>query len=186
MTLFTWETPPRTWGRHRFNLFFRDFMPNTPPHVGKTLSGGNSLIHEKKHPHARGEDRGLLDQRECPVETPPRTWGRPSIQYLPNNEKRNTPTHVGKTPNGHHLEIVLQKHPHARGEDRCRVRGVRRYAETPPRTWGRLFSGLRTSPEKRNTPTHVGKTSRTAPPAGSTEKHPHARGEDTPTRWPFA
>ena len=72
------------------------------------------------------------------METPPRTWGRP-----------------------HRLvdqRLAIMKHPHARGEDVREQTRERVRRETPPRTWGRHGREIKATPEKRNTPTHVGKT----------------------------
>ena len=55
---------------------------------------------------------------------------------------------------------------------------ITRFGETPPRTWGRLTRAEQKAFNRRNTPTHVGKTldAKDAPAEGW--KHPHARGED--------
>ena len=175
------ETPPRTWGRPIKYCGVKVFPRNTPTHVGKTAVSVLTVYR-------------LL-------ETPPRTWGR-----LPKATDwsllwGNTPTHVGKTVHTAWDLGMAEKHPHARGEDR-RSAGAKTFRqETPPRTWGRhpllvLFGG-----DDRNTPTHVGKTSRCCPGTQShrkhpthvgktisvmskctmQKKHPHARGEDSNT-----
>ena len=53
---------------------------NTPTHVGKTCPWRCSPAGHQKHPHARGEDLYRWDDGNAPVETPPRTWGRPWLQ----------------------------------------------------------------------------------------------------------
>ena len=50
--------------------------------------------------------------------------------------------------------------------------------ETPPRMWGRLNTTAVKQTTTRNTPTHVGKTSRSSLMIPSAQKHPHACGED--------
>ena len=72
--------------------------------------------------------------------------------------KGNTPTHVGKTLCTVAYFIVMQKHPHARGEDSTAFCCPVVWAETPPRTWGRLDVTVLRIELVRNTPTHVGKT----------------------------
>ena len=76
------------------------------------------MIDLKKHPHARGEDSALLEEALARGETPPRTWGRPFAPRPDLHSKRNTPTHVGKTHAARFDHPVVEKHPHARGEDR--------------------------------------------------------------------
>ena len=56
-------------------------------------------------------------------------------------------------------DVVIKKHPHARGEDSGVGIQSALVGETPPRTWGRLRSYSSQMRCCRNTPTHVGKTS---------------------------
>ena len=51
--------------------------------------------------------------------------------------------------------------------------------ETPPRAWGRRQSVVPALQPQRNTPTGVGKTLVQGLGPGSTQKHPHGRGEDS-------
>ena len=110
---------------------------NTPTHVGKTDCGIYGQKHHEKHPHARGEDTSWSMSANRKSETPPRTWGRRRCSHCRSWHGRNTPTHVGKTLDLLDLLGLLEKHPHARGEDAGAhvVRGNDK--ETPPRTWGR-------------------------------------------------
>ena len=172
------ETPPRTWGRRDFRRGFARKRRNTPTHVGKTGAGGVVRMPVWKHPHARGEDYTFTAHIKNYVETPPRTWGRPSGIHQRSWLTRNTPTHVGKTPSKTTGGISHRKHPHARGEDYSSRCPETKYAETPPRTWGRrlLFRFYRLI--IRNTPTHVGKTNLVRKSLVFSRKHPHARGED--------
>src|SRR5690606_7669331 len=65
-----------------------------------------------------------------------------------------------------------------RGEDNGDSVTLPLQPETPPRTWGRP-QALRAAPHRaRNTPTDVGKTSRTRTFKVLMWKHPHGRGED--------
>ena len=111
-------------------------------------------------------------------ETPPRTWGRQSEKNSRGKEKRNTPTHVGKTSLPADDFRRPEKHPHARGEDMISGLHSLTRMETPPRTWGRPIrrGGARVC--LRNTPTHVGKTRKQGSYVFQSWKHPHARGED--------
>ena len=92
------ETPPRTWGRLFAPHGPGDRDRNTPTHVGKTNVKLKAVQTAKKHPHARGEDLSLVDPLIWWPETPPRTWGRHDIYEEGKPFDRNTPTHVGKTP----------------------------------------------------------------------------------------
>ena len=118
------------------------------------------------------------------METPPRTWGRQEKPTRGDFERRNTPTHVGKTVAVRSSMVRGRKHPHARGEDRMGCCHFRLCQETPPRTWGRRSSASISWTCLRNTPTHVGKTKRVQSGRELSEKHPHARGEDAQTSRP--
>ena len=112
------------------------------------------------------------------METPPRTWGRQEKPTRGDFERRNTPTHVGKTVAVRSSMVRGRKHPHARGEDRMGCCHFRLCQETPPRTWGRHRGDGAIRIRLRNTPTHVGKTVVSVHKLDMPEKHPHARGED--------
>ena len=177
-----WETPPRTWGRPVPGGAETLPVGNTPTHVGKTKKSPGFFRGPRKHPHARGEDRGRSNPALLLPETPPRTWGRRELAPSPVACLGNTPTHVGKTSVRELAGLIFRKHPHARGEDHDPQRHVLFQIETPPRTWGRRFCPLPCPPRSRNTPTHVGKTPEGEDKIGIAWKHPHARGEDKPNR----
>ena len=147
--------------------------------MGKTNCLVTYWNHATKHPHARGEDRYRgVPELSCP-ETPPRTWGRHHQHPRYGTQRRNTPTHVGKTGTGVYRNCPVQKHPHARGEDIISTLDMVRSEETPPRTWGRPGMKKTASQVARNTPTHVGKTWAFRKTCQQKKKHPHARGEDS-------
>ena len=136
-SLYSPETPPRTWGR-RIDIFVDAVsIGNTPTHVGKTSLCKRNRAVDGKHPHARGEDRLVICATPSIGETPPRTWGRLSLSAAFMAARRNTPTHVGKTYVQALSACLMAKHPHARGEDLEDPFGVASDSETPPRTWGR-------------------------------------------------
>ena len=91
------ETPPRTWGRPYPLPLPPCEQGNTPTHVGKTCFEEQARTERVKHPHARGEDPAGSPVPDTPLETPPRTWGRPSRRFYLVELAGNTPTHVGKT-----------------------------------------------------------------------------------------
>ena len=91
-------------------------------------------------------------------ETPLRAWGKRCDSVPAPCHDGNTPTGVGKTPEGHE---EWDDHP-----------------ETPPRAWGKLHGHAMVQTSKRNTPTGVGKTKRGSTSPGDGKKHPHGRGEN--------
>ena len=151
--------------------------------MGKTTRVHPTYTGMGKHPHARGEDSAASSTPFRQWETPPRTWGRHDVCDDLRFALRNTPTHVGKTQNRRYSVSQIQKHPHARGEDKADRDQARHAPETPPRTWGRRSGVFSTSALMGNTPTHVGKTSGGKQWEMAIQKHPHARGED-PSRRP--
>ena len=94
------ETPPRAWGRLNDLGNMSMLYGNTPTCVGKTYRPREILAVQRKHPHVRGED--LVAPNACTLqsETPPRAWGRPAELVDGCINLGNTPTCVGKTPNG--------------------------------------------------------------------------------------
>ncbi len=116
------------------------------------------------------------------LETPPRAWGRKGHQAARMYRHGNTPTRVGKTSACLFNGVALWKHPHARGEDAVLSALSTDSRETPPRAWGRRQVGELKSLLSRNTPTRVGKTNLPYTKPRVEKKHPHARGEDEPTR----
>ena len=95
---------------------------------------------------------------------------------------RNTPTGVGKTTDFLAPPLAQRKHPHGRGEDSVVFRRQGLQTETPPRAWGRPDGAFEDVPGGGNTPTGVGKTAGCQSVVGVVRKHPHGRGEDTPSR----
>ena len=83
---------------------------------------------------------------------------------------------MGKTLWGGALQRLLEKHPHARGEDVLACSIAAPSQETPPRTWGRPPLPQQDKSRVRNTPTHVGKT-----PSGCRRRS--GRKETPPRTW---
>src|SRR5262249_11108430 len=111
--------------------------------------------------------------------SPPRTWGRLHRGEHQQCRHRFTPTHVGKTYYVPTDATPIQVHPHARGEDPPACSHSRQSSGSPPRTWRRLDTLVRTVDNQRFTPTHVGKTRLSTPLDRQHTVHPHARGEDS-------
>ena len=131
-----------------------------------------------KHPHVRGEDSAVRENRYPPIETPPRAWGRLCMSPVIQRVLGNTPTCVGKTTTVTVSYSLDQKHPHVRGEDWISpwLKGCA--TETPPRAWGRRAKNPSSRAMPRNTPTCVGKTPAADRGCRAHTKHPHVRGED--------
>ena len=91
------ETPPRAWGRHACRLYRGPGTGNTPTCVGKTRRGRLKPCLLRKHPHVRGEDSSSSAACCALAETPPRAWGRLKQHVDSLDQRRNTPTCVGKT-----------------------------------------------------------------------------------------
>ena len=91
------ETPPRAWGRRGISGQAREDDGNTPTGVGKTAQALNVVVHNRKHPHGRGEDAMLWRLMRFSAETPPRAWGRQALMPGEKFQIGNTPTGVGKT-----------------------------------------------------------------------------------------
>ena len=152
------ETPPRAWGRHGKRIAVLSADGNTPTGVGKTSFSNSFTKVTWKHPHGRGEDFTKLSRDNGERETPPRAWGRLHGTANASCLVRNTPTGVGKTNTGIFRAIVLEKHPHGRGEDNEYMSEFMAKPETPPRAWGRLCARVSRFANIGNTPTGVGKT----------------------------
>ena len=172
------ETPPRAWGRLLTVRSHTRRTGNTPTGVGKTYLAGRLLRFVEKHPHGRGEDAARARKWYGTPETPPRAWGRPMPSSAAHSSLRNTPTGVGKTKPHPSKKSPNQKHPHGRGEDSAGTPDHDAIGETPPRAWGRQTPTRLNHQGQRNTPTGVGKTTRTWVTRLIGRKHPHGRGED--------
>ena len=91
------ETPPHAWGRPVRHVEYAGQPGNTPTCVGKTQPKGATMPRYKKHPHMRGEDSRISEDRYNMVETPPHAWGRQQPAGGLCGRDGNTPTCVGKT-----------------------------------------------------------------------------------------
>ena len=152
------ETPPRAWGRHACRLYRGPGTGNTPTCVGKTRRGRLKPCLLRKHPHVRGEDSSSSAACCALAETPPRAWGRLKQHVDSLDQRRNTPTCVGKTYVLDRQTDSNEKHPHVRGEDHGEADPSGTGLETPPRAWGRQRGLAPAFSITGNTPTCVGKT----------------------------
>ena len=191
-------SPPRLWGKRaithsgcgaiRFTPTLVgktkgiDYEPHaerfTPTLVGKTLGHTQPRPDPTVHPHACGEN-ALARIAESPrMGSPPRLWGKPGAVLSQLNNRRFTPTLVGKTLFAGFVNGVIGVHPHACGENASAETPVRWDIGSPPRLWGKRSPTNGTTALARFTPTLVGKTDRMVmfPPTQSV--HPHACGEN--------
>ncbi len=90
-------TPPRAWGKPQQTspsyLTFR----YTPTGVGKTLTRGVPVVGKSVHPHGRGENTFVYKSSSMIAGTPPRAWGKRRVRRCQFDDRRYTPTGVGKT-----------------------------------------------------------------------------------------
>ena len=55
---------------------------NTPTCMGKTLKKNLFYLKIGKHPHVHGEDGLIVMVLELAAETPPRAWGRHTLDVI--------------------------------------------------------------------------------------------------------
>ena len=94
---FMSETPPRTWRRLRLTSASMHHLGNTSTDVEKTRARVCVPGFFWKHLHGRGEDALQPHRRQRKLETPPRTWRRPTADPLGTSLYGNTSTDVEKT-----------------------------------------------------------------------------------------
>ena len=153
------ETPPRTWRRQPQRSSHPAKIGNTSTDVEKTLKSPPVKAIDRKHLHGRGEDHFIGSDMFWTVETPPRTWRRPS-----EDDK---------------VLYFVGKHLHGRGEDPSSICGTRARLETPPRTWRRRGHEANNNSITGNTSTDVEKTLHAKAIRKQKQKHLHGRGEDS-------
>src|SRR5438309_4044790 len=109
----------------------------TPTRVGTTrraLSRSGAL---SVHPHARGDDIGVIMAGKPEDGSPPRAWGRPGGAGHAHGLDRFTPTRVGTTSSRALSALRSSVHPHARGDDEDQQSVAGAGDGSPPRAWGR-------------------------------------------------
>ena len=77
-----------------------------------------------------------------------------------------------------YLNYNGKKHPHASGENLTLTSSINSLGETPPREWGKLSRHNLPVAVQGNTPTRVGKILCFFYFHYTSEKHPHASGEN--------
>ena len=129
-------SPPRAWGQFRDIAQKRGSARFTPTGVG-TMSEISAC------------DRRITG-------SPPRAWGQCGRKEILQIERRFTPTGVGTIGYFRLVAVIVQVHPHGRGDNRERNYPVVVTAGSPPRAWGQSHSAALPMPVRRFTPTGVG------------------------------
>src|SRR5690606_33478940 len=91
---------------------------------------------------------------------------------------RFTPTRVGTTLAESRRWTAETVHPHARGDNACRISAMDGRNGSPPRAWGQHVGGDADGSIHRFTPTRVGTTRQLAAWVPFHTVHPHARGDN--------
>ena len=108
---------PRTWGERIPAYAAATLLRTIPTHVGRTSAQIASMVAGPDHPHARGENAEVKDDRRLPAGPSPRTWGEQISRAKPCAVRRTIPTHVGRTCSPPAHDHNCPDHPHARGEN---------------------------------------------------------------------
>ena len=175
--------PPRAWGREEWLLVVSSRWGSTPTCVGKRVASRRSSTFWRVHPHVRGEERDLRRLQTALYGPPPRAWGRVRSYPRGADDRRSTPTCVGKSCCWDFQLRRLAVHPHVRGEEILVPKSNTGGLGPPPRAWGRAH--LEPSPPSipRSTPTCVGKRLLVTVAAHVDGVHPHVRGEEPAARY---
>src|SRR5271157_2375097 len=112
----------------------------------------------------------------------PRAWGELILRSRKCSLLRTIPTRVGRTNCWIlHLDADTD-HPHACGENNAVTLGNISEDGPSPRAWGERSAVTQFRRELRTIPTRVGRTRARAPSRGGPADHPHARGDNRPSR----
>ncbi len=114
--------------------------------------------------------------------SPPRAWGQSLPPFAFPFTPRFTPTRVGTISqplSGLPLPAV---HPHARGDNISGSVADDYPNGSPPRAWGQFTRAIPQLRENRFTPTRVGTMCTSPSRPGAFPVHPHARGDNQPSR----
>ncbi len=172
-------SPPRAWGLHTDVDASQIVQRFTPTCVGTTY--GDSDSHEKRpvHPHVRGDYSNYFNPPPFIVGSPPRAWGLPHQERLPEQAWRFTPTCVGTTCGYSPSQLGWSVHPHVRGDYTNQASAETGDAGSPPRAWGLRAADCARRQAFRFTPTCVGTTSCCSIASSALTVHPHVRGDYT-------
>ena len=174
-------SPPRVWGRPSLTAVGENACRFTPTCVGTTGVMVDAKSRTPVHPHVCGDDSPAKRMVLRPVGSPPRVWGRLTLEAHVFAAGRFTPTCVGTTGSTGASLRLWSVHPHVCGDDRNGYGYGLGFCGSPPRVWGRPVRGWRAAAASRFTPTCVGTTCRARQPRLCPAVHPHVCGDDG---WP--
>ena len=131
-------SPPRGWGKLVEVIGIIAPERFTPTRVGKTPKP--SVVDQARavHPHAGGENLTKCLAKLAQTGSPPRGWGKQAERRRELDDRRFTPTRVGKTGGGGRAAGVRAVHPHAGGENKPASDDTEPRCGSPPRGWGKL------------------------------------------------
>src|SRR5690606_29798869 len=132
----SYGSSPRTWGTDEKTL--RDAQGNRfiPTHVGNRVISEAAPALQPVHPHARGEQRRIIDAADRCRGSSPRTGGTESSPKPRPLANRFIPTHVGNSVASSMPLLGVAVHPHARGEQIPPLSILPALDGSSPRTWG--------------------------------------------------
>ena len=145
--------------------------------MGNTKARACGLERIWDHPHLRGEYAKSKAFLRLFLGSPPLTWGIPDLWGRIFNQLGITPTYVGNTGYHFHKTLLVEDHPHLRGEYQRRPRRHRQPLGSPPLAWGIPKRRKKQWQITRITPTCVGNTTGHKPRHDRIQDHPHLRGE---------
>ena len=156
---------PLTRGKPRIKSPIPFDIGFIPTHAGKTCPGRFRLPSRAAHPRSRGENSAKGTNGEPAEGSSPLTRGKPVWQLAAAGELGLIPAHVGKTCPGWCAHASGTAHPRSRGENFTRDVTVECSLGSSPLTWGKRALPELVLRVHRLIPAHVGKTSRSLPPA---------------------
>jgi len=146
--------------------------------MGKSGADCRTRAPSTDHPHSRGEEERGDRVGIRPGGSPPLAWGRGSARPCLRVSVRITPTRVGKRGAAGSSRWRTADHPHSRGEEGRPIGDAGDSPGSPPLAWGRGVGHQRQRPQRRITPTRVGKSGGRGRSTCRATDHPHSRGEE--------
>ncbi len=136
---------PRGWGEPRDLRLPGHCERTIPTRVGRTRAFRLPNILDADHPHAGGEN-STRRQNSKPGSGPsPRGWGELRLDMQVVVALRTIPTRVGRTHWAKRIGPFKPDHPHAGGENKWGMAGMKMTPGPSPRGWGEqsTASGVR-------------------------------------------
>ncbi len=169
---------PRGWGERALPPPHLEYRRTIPTRVGRTPRVDLPLRGLSDHPHAGGENLGMVAHHRSNGGPSPRGWGERPRSVERRALGRTIPTRVGRTVGLRTEGSRHPDHPHAGGENSSRIASRASHNGPSPRGWGELTFESIPAGDRRTIPTRVGRTSRTGRSSSPTTDHPHAGGEN--------